>query len=131
MDISLSAGIGRTVFEFIDTLQKLAFSRAFLRRKQARPEDCVVMDVRGDSMWPTLSDGDHVLINRADTRIIDGRIYALIVGGEAKIKRLRKMYHGGLAVISDNRSYGEEEVPPEGMEHVTIIGRALQRSGEL
>lgn len=134
VDVELSAGAGRTVPEFRRTKRKLAYSRTWLQKKRLRENDLVVMPVRGDSMLPRLADGDAVLINRADTRIVDGKVYALVLGREAKIKTLRRGADGSLIVMSENpdkRMYPDEVVPMDGIEDVYIIGRAVQRSGDL
>jgi len=122
-----------------------AFGIAFSRRPVSIPAyqirgvddesaDLVVMPVRGDSMLPRLADGDAVLINRADTRIVDGKVYALVLGREAKIKTLRRGADGSLIVMSENtdkRMYPDEVVGVDSIEDVYIIGRAVQRSGDL
>lgn len=134
VDVELSAGGGRTVPEFRRTKRKLAYSRAWLQKKRLREGDLVVMPVRGDSMLPRLADGDAVLINRADTRIVDGKVYALVLGREAKIKTLRRGADGSLIVMSENadkRMYPDEVVAVDSIEDVYIIGRAVQRSGDL
>lgn len=134
VDVELSAGAGRTAPEFRRTKRKLAYSRTWLLKKRLRESDLVVMPVRGDSMLPRLADGDAVLINRADTRIVDGKVYALVLGREAKIKTLRRGVDGSLIVISENpdkRMYPDEIVSDEALADVYIIGRAVQRSGDL
>lgn len=39
-------------------------------------------------MEPGLFDGDQVLVNTADTKIVDGAVYAVNYEGEAVIKRM-------------------------------------------
>lgn len=134
VDVELSAGPGRIVPEYRPTSRQLAFSREWITRKRYKVSALKVMPVHGDSMLPKLSDGDTVLVNTADTRIVDGRIYALVIGHEAKIKTLRRGADGSLIVISENpdkRTYPDDVVPPTDANDVYIIGRAVQRAGDL
>lgn len=134
VDVELSAGAGRSAPEFRKTKRQLAFSREWIRRKKFKESALKVMPVRGDSMLPRLSDGDTVLINTDDRRIVDGKIYALILGRDAKIKTLRWSADGSLIIISDNKdkeTYPDEIISPDKADDVYIIGRAVQRAGDL
>lgn len=132
-NVSLSAGNGSAVPEFVETTHKMAFSVDWLRKKGLKHKDVRLMKVNGDSMNYSLNDGDMVLINTASKDIIDGKIYALVVGGEAKIKRLKKTFNGGLVIISDNNSgmYSDENITPDDMQYIHIIGRAVHKSGDI
>ncbi|AUG53902.1 hypothetical protein CSC3H3_15155 [Thalassospira marina] len=102
------------------------FSRDFFHKKLAgiNPDRLIILDVAGDSMEPTVSDGDQVLIDTKQKELTDG-IMAFILGETAHIKRLR-LFFDGLEVISDNRSlYPSQQVTREQMSNVKIIGRAL------
>lgn len=134
VDVRLSAGGGSVVPEFIPTKRKLAFSQSWLRKRRLKASDLRVMPVHGESMLPTLADGDTVLVDTSDKQIVDGRIYAFVLPGGAKIKRLRRSADGGLIVISDNsdkRMYPDETIPPDLAERIVFIGRAIQRAGDL
>lgn len=79
--------------------------------------------VRGDSMAPTLSDGDFVIVARDPTAVED--ICVLEVGGELLVKRVhRDMTTGGLIVVSDNKAYPPQPIGPDA--HVRIIGRVVK-----
>lgn len=79
--------------------------------------------VRGDSMSPTLSDGDYVIVARDPTAVED--ICVLEVGGELLVKRVhRDMTTGGLIVVSDNKAYPPQPIGPDA--HVRIIGRVVK-----
>lgn len=134
VDVELSAGGGRSVPEFRKTTRQLAFSIDWIRRKRFKESALKVMPVHGDSMLPKLADGDTVLVNTDDTRVVDGKIYALLLGREAKIKTLRWRADGSLIVISENKdkeTYPDEVIPPAEAAEVYIIGRAVQRAGDL
>lgn len=110
-------------------IDHLAFRRAWLKRLGITPSGAVIARARGDSMWPTISHGDVVLIDRlasepprkprdpSDAR--PAQIYALLDDGAARIKRVELAAEGTLAILSDNPSS-----PPEfrSIEAVSIIG---------
>lgn len=60
----------------------------WLERKQLNPIHLIAIEVRGESMEPNLYDGDLVVINTADTRLVNGEVYAVNYEGEAVVKRL-------------------------------------------
>ena len=77
----------------------------------------------GDSMTPTIGDGDPVLIDRSQRRVEkQDLIWAFTVGSMASIKRLR--IQGDRAIIlSDNST-----VPPDEamLEEINIVGRVTR-----
>jgi phage repressor protein C with HTH and peptisase S24 domain len=65
--------------------------------------------VRGDSMQPTVDDGDIVYINRDDTTPKNG-IFVIRIGDEVLIKRLSKLPNKSIKVSSDNEFYPSFEI---------------------
>ena len=88
----------------------IAFDPAWLRSLTGSSgAHLSVMRVEGDSMAPTLSAGDDILIDLADAhdRLRDG-IYALRAGGTLVVKRLAVHPVGRRATVQlDNPAYGE------------------------
>jgi phage repressor protein C with HTH and peptisase S24 domain len=76
--------------------------------------------VEGDSMAPTLEDGDEILVDR-DARRVEARggIFVLRMDGVLMVKRLRTAV-GGVEVGSDNPAYPPRVVPAREIE---VIGR--------
>ena len=132
-DIHLAAGAGAQAPEFVETKMRLSFDRNWLLRKGLDVDRVKLVPVKGDSMRTTLNDGDVVLVNLDRTEVIDGKIYALVVGMDLKVKRLRKKYDGSLVLTSDNQSgdYPDEVIPPDHCEHVHIVGLVVYRSGDV
>lgn len=80
--------------------------------------------VVGDSMEPTLHDGEPVVFVR-DFIQGDG-IYVLAVNGELLVKRLQfDGISGKLHIISDNPRYRQLEIPLEGLDNVRILGKVV------
>jgi phage repressor protein C with HTH and peptisase S24 domain len=132
VDVVLSAGNGTVVPEFIETTFQMPFQAYWFDRFRAKPENVKLMRIHGSSMERTLFDGDRAAVHIADKRVIDDRVYALTVGGEAKIKRLYKFRDGSLRIVSDNVDkvkYPDEIVPADEIGSVYIIGRVIDKSG--
>lgn len=62
------------------------------------------LKIKGDSMTPTICDGDVVIVRQQDDAENGDTIIATINGDEATCKRLRK-YKDGIELISNNPSY--------------------------
>lgn len=110
----------------------LAFRKDWLDQIGVPPAAAVIARARGDSMAPTISDGDMLLIDTsrsdAPARAREpkdqrpARIFALLDNDNARVKRLELAAPGMLAILSDNTS-----VPPEfrPVAEVKIIGRVV------
>lgn len=107
-----------------------AYRRDWLERKHLSAEACVVIEVVGESMQPTIADGDVVLINTASRKLLNGRVFAFNTEDGVRIKRLFKQLDGRVRMVSDNQDktlYPDDYLTP-GME-VSIIGEVVHRSG--
>jgi len=129
----LSAGDGRIVPTLIEAHSPIVYRQRWFQRIGARPEHVKRVRVDGDSMEPTLYDGDYVVINLADTRLIDGRVYALVYGSD-RHGRVKRMYRTptGIRVVSDNPDkdrFPDELYDGEDADECKIIGRVIDKSG--
>ncbi|MGE4310271.1 LexA family transcriptional regulator [Desulfovibrio sp.] len=103
------------------------FRSDWLRRKGC-PSRMVLMSVTGDSMRPTLENGDLALVNTAQTDVVSGGIYAVGVDDSVLIKRLDKR-PGKIVLVSDNRdAYAPQELDMTDevvRDSLRVIGRVL------
>ncbi len=77
---------------------------------------------RGDSMLPTIHDGDVILLDRSQTRVTEqDAIWAFTVGDVGSIKRLR-IKGDRFVILSDNPSVPDDE---ELQDLVRIVGRVI------
>jgi len=124
-----AAGQGALVFEEEEG-PPLAFSTRWIKRLGLRRRDLYVVEAQGDSMEPTIYDGDVILLDSASDRVVDGQIYVLRYGDELKVKRLFRRYDGTLIIRSDNASkYPDETVPPTEDGRVAVLGKVVWRAG--
>ena len=122
--VGASAGPGATVDgEGVEA--GFAFDPRWLRRLGADPRALSIISVEGDSMAPTLNDGDDILVDGADTaaRLRDG-IYVLRMDDALMVKRVARLpVAGRIAVLSDNRDY--PSWPDLAADAVSLVGRVV------
>lgn len=119
LDVGASAGPGGLV-EGEARRRPGSFGPELLRELGVRAEAASLIRVQGDSMAPTLEDGDEILVDR-DRRRIEGRggVFVIRLDGELMVKRLRPGL-GGIEVISDNPDWETRLVPLRALD---VIGR--------
>jgi phage repressor protein C with HTH and peptisase S24 domain len=125
LDVGASAGPG--AFEGDERADShIAFDPGWLRRvARGAPDQLSIIRVRGDSMAPTLGDGDDILVDRGDgpERVRDG-IYVLRRDDALVVKRLAvNPAARTLTIRSDNPSY--PAWPDCDAAAVEIVGRVV------
>jgi len=102
----------------------IGFEGKWLRKLAASPDALSIIQVAGDSMVPTLGDGDDILVDRGDgaERLRDG-IYVIRMDDALMVKRLSMRPAQRLSVMSDNPAY--PGWPDVDADMVTIIGRVV------
>ncbi len=99
------------------------FNRNWVKQKlNANPNELRVVDVKGDSMAPTLSEGDTVLINLKETTPSPAGIFVLFDGFGLIVKRLELQPDGTVQILSDNLNYAPHTRP---LTDINIIGRVV------
>lgn len=103
----------------------MAFDANWLRHLGVRPQKISIIRVDGESMAPTLSDGDEIMVNHDDDagRLRDG-VYVLRLDGVLMVKRVALGPRRGLfSVLSDNPHYPDWiDIDPA---LVMIVGRVV------
>lgn len=124
-NVHLAAGAG-ALNDDRPATSLVAFHQDWFVNNDISPiETCIVL-IRGDSMEPSLSDGDPVMIDTAKKTVRNGRIYAFVqADGEARVKRLRHIKPNGIALISDNETHDLEIVTGEDANDLKIIGEVV------
>lgn len=128
-DIRASAGAG-SLTEDGEPIYFHMFRRQWLDRMTVSPGQLSVVQVSGDSMWDTLHDGDHVLLDRSQQNIRREGLYVIRIDEMLQIKRISMHPVSKLVTIkSDNPSYPTYDgVSPGDLNvvgRVVWIGRAL------
>ncbi|MBF0283216.1 MAG: helix-turn-helix domain-containing protein [Magnetococcales bacterium] len=89
------------------------------------PDRLALVGVEGDSMEPSLKDGDILLLDMRDQQVRNDAIYVLRREDALIAKRLQRGYDGSVIIKSDNPVYEREVVPEAMADCLQIIGRVV------
>lgn len=126
LPLGASAGPGAHPPEEIPS-GRLRFSNRWLKGQGLEPVMLSVIEVEGDSMEPTLRDGDEILVDRTPRPLRAG-IHVIRLDDVLLVKRLESGPGGTLCVISDNIAYPRMERPARDVE---VVGRVVWKGGRL
>lgn len=137
-DIRAAAGAGSVALTE-DVSSYFAFERAWLQRalpRWAGPNAVVgILEGAGDSMEPTIRDGDLIMAVRdPPERAVDaGGVFVVLHQGQLRIKRLQvDMRSGDVTLISDNARYAPETVPRDRLEFdLDVLAQVFFSGGRL
>ena len=127
-DAHLAAGAG-SFNDSENIISNIQIDKIFFKSlaRTVNSKGLAFLEVNGDSMSPTIANGDTVLVDLKEKNIREG-IMAFVFEGDAYIKRIRKMF-GGIDVISDNKEfYPAYNISKERMDQFHIIGKVLSVS---
>lgn len=123
--LAAEASAGQGALDAEDYLTgKIAFAPEWLKKLVGNPDALSLISVRGDSMSPTLNDGDDIMVEvrEANDPLREG-IYVLRMEDSLMVKRLAVGPAGELSILSDNPTWPDwENVKPE---ELHIIGRVV------
>lgn len=123
LDVGASAGPG--AMNDAEALSgKIGFDEKWLRRLGVDPAHLSLIRVDGDSMAPTLNNGDDIMVDSSVSSgtLRDG-VHVIRMDDVLMVKRLAKGPAGRLSVLSDNPVY--PDWPDVDGETVAIIGRVV------
>lgn len=124
LSLGASAGPG-SLDEDERALGVMAFDANWLRQLGVQPQRVSIIRVDGESMAPTLNDGDEIMVDHEDeaSRLRDG-VYVLRLDGVLMVKRVALgPRRGAFSVLSDNVHYPDWiDIDPA---LVTIVGRVV------
>lgn len=110
-----------------EVLGVIRFSRRWLRGMGLQPPMLSTISVSGDSMEPTLRDGDEILVDRTPGAPRDG-IHVVRLEDSLLVKRLDTGRPGRVVLRSDNPAYPPIDCAgPE----VEVIGRVVWKGGRI
>lgn len=123
--VHASAG-GGSLVEAEPIEQHLTLSKEWLRREGINSNDLIGIYAQGDSMEPTITSGDSLLIDRERNMVSSGGgIYVINYDGELYVKRVQKLLDGRIAITSDNKNHMSIEISKNDLEQLTIIGQVV------
>ncbi len=98
-----------------------------IKRLGLQQEEVCAIKARGDSMLPTLMDGDVLVVDtRHQDGVLDG-VYAISLDNQLLVKRLRyDLATQGYHIISDNPEHDNFLLPKEELNRLRVNGRIRQ-----
>ncbi len=123
-----SMGSGRDLPEAEYQVGAMQMSHAWLKQHLniSNTSNLAVISADGDSMTPTFSSGDLLLIDRQVDQIKTDAIYALALDDQLYVKRLsRDIGDGSVNIISDNPAYGSQRITRDRAAQLRVIGRVV------
>ncbi len=86
------------------------------------------INVTGDSMEPTLNNGNIIFIDKTKQDLAKDGIYAFVNENGLFVKRIQKRVDGALDVISDNKEYPMQIVHKG---EITVLGKVVSSIGRV
>jgi len=126
--VSVSAGGG--AYDSEDEYEKLDLPDFFVNILGGKDtiENIEAINVTGDSMEPTLNNGNIIFIDKSKQDINKDGIYAFINENGLFVKRMQRRVDGGLDVISDNKEYPVQIVNKNG---INVLGKVVSSIGKV
>lgn len=129
--LRISAGTGEVIHDFEEVDNRRAFDREWMRDEGLDAAHCKLIDVKGDSMSPTLEDGETILVNTGDRTKVNNKVYALIGEDGIRVKRLLQRADRQWEIHSDNPMKHLYPTEPFIDGKVAIWGRVRWHAGTL
>lgn len=91
------------------------------------PDGCFFVKIEGNSMEPTLEDGDYALVDPDNIDYVKNKIYVVTYDDESFIKRMVVDEKTGIVILkSDNKEYDDILIDIEKQEYLKINGRVIK-----
>jgi phage repressor protein C with HTH and peptisase S24 domain len=108
-------------------VDSIAFRAEWVKKRlSTESRDLLLIEVVGDSMAPTVEDGDLILADLAEPRFRQDGIYLLRHDSGLAVKRIQRRPDGKLLIRSDNPKYEAMVVVT-----VNVIGRVIWTGGRV
>lgn len=131
-DVTGSCGNGAMIGD-VDVKGGLVFRKGWLEGLGANTKALATIYAQGDSMAPTIEDGQVLLVDTTETVPRSSKIYLVCIDGQLYIKRLINMFDGWF-LRSDNTDkaiYPDIPISSEQLSRVDIQGRVIWKAGLL
>ncbi|MEO5334420.1 MAG: hypothetical protein H7839_20585 [Magnetococcus sp. YQC-5] len=126
-----SMGVGAECHSDDEIIGHLAFKNVWLQKKRLNPRFLALVDAVGDSMSPTICDGDVLLVDLRQKEPMDNRIFVIRMNQQLYAKRLQYQPGHRLVVHSDNPSAPEFDLDSAEYDGLDIIGRVVWAGKDL
>ena len=108
-NVSASLGYGIEIYDEEKTAS-YSISKKLARDLSINVNTSEMILAKGDSMYPTIQNGDTLLIDLSRIELYDGAIYCIRLDGQLYAKRLQRLDLNTILVISDNEKYETRKI---------------------
>ncbi|OOF36742.1 hypothetical protein BKK49_11785 [Rodentibacter rarus] len=122
--VRVSAGLGLENEEQYDSAYVMVESSWF-QRTGNKSKHCAMFTVKGDSMEPTLKDGEEIIVDRSKRQLQEGKIFVLNHSGAMLVKKVQFTYEG-IELLSDNTAYRPIKITNEEADNLLVIGQLVR-----
>lgn len=123
-EVRISAG-GGGINSGHEELTTTKVERTWLQARRLKAKDCAMFLVSGESMYPTLKDGEEIIVDRSKRELSEGKIFVLNHNGSMLVKKVQFTYNG-VELISDNPAYRPLKLDAEEANNLVIIGQVVR-----
>lgn len=125
-DIAGSMGPGTEPPEMNMVVEQMSLDAAWVRQNlvYTSTDNLKLISGKGDSMAPTIRNGDALLVDSGITSVESDAIYFFQMGGRLHVKRIQRNLDG-LTIISDNDQYREIDVPADREGDIQILAQII------
>lgn len=106
------------------TYKLMAACHSLLDRYQAK-EHFDVLRLDGNSMAPTISDGDDMIVDTSSEVLTEGDIFVFKQGEVYTAKRVQLLPGGGVMLVPDNSQYRSVTYSKDDIESLEVVGKLI------
>ncbi|WP_334323335.1 LexA family transcriptional regulator [Gilliamella apicola] len=108
----------------LSRIDSIPFEVNLIKNQGCKTEDLTAIWAKGDSMDPTISNHDILIINKAYCKPIDGYLYAVQYDDQICVKRIQNQ-GTNLALLCDNPKYPTLLIDKNSPQNFEIIGHVI------
>lgn len=125
-DIAASMGPGTEPPEMNMVVEHMRLDANWVRQNlvYTAVDNLKLISGRGDSMAPTIRNGDALLVDSGVTSVESDAIYFFLMRGQQHVKRIQRNLDG-LTIISDNGQYKEIDVPGDRESDIQVLAQII------
>lgn len=96
-----------------------------LMAKHQNDANIIVLQQNGDSMAPTIKEGDTLFVDTSQVKIKEGEVYVFKFSDLYSAKRVQLVPGGGIMLISDNNNFTPVNMNSESLNEQMIVGKLI------